>query len=135
MNLYLFDQSNKLNDHLERFKKLPVIPYEKGTLVEKTTSIEIRSNLSLSALNMGFLFDYDIFPRQAMSHLTQWNSEHRNIRVGDTIVRHVFVTPKNKRGVSYTHLTLPAADRPKLSVLCVFSRVALCCVRVIEFDS
>ena len=93
MKLYFRDQSRNLAKHLEQLKQLPLIPYEKKDLTEKSTSIEIASQRSLGDLDTSFLFRYDIFPMNAMSHLTQWHHEGRDIRLGDTIVQHVYIPP------------------------------------------
>ncbi|RAW01483.1 hypothetical protein DQQ10_10795 [Pseudochryseolinea flava] len=67
--------------------------FDKTTLQEKVTIINIRTALRLEDSNVDFLFDYNIFPSHIMTFLTQWSSEKRSMKVGDTILQQVFFPP------------------------------------------
>ncbi len=70
--------------------------YDKTTLREKTTVMHIDTRCSLVQLKTKFLFDYEIFPNNVMSHLTEWKYEHREMRIGDTIVQQVYLPPTRR---------------------------------------
>ena len=67
--------------------------YDKTRLTEKTTTIGLDTNKTIDQIDLQFLFDYKIFPGNIMGYLTQWNIENREMRVGDTIVQHVYLPP------------------------------------------
>lgn len=93
MRIYLTDQSEILGRHLEFLKALPLTRYDTTGLTEKTTTIAIDTPLLLTQINTDFLFAYNIFPTNAMTHLTEWAHERRTMRVGDTIVQQVYLPP------------------------------------------
>lgn len=93
MKIYLTDQSNKFPQHLQALKKAPVMRYDTAELKEKVTFVTIDTNRQLSDLDTGFLFDYDIFPSNIMTYLTEWKHENRSMQVGDTIVQQAFIPP------------------------------------------
>jgi hypothetical protein len=69
------------------------MPYDKGKLIEKISTIQINTNKNLQELNTRFLFNYEIFPTYIMKYLTQWTFEKRNMRIGDTIIQETFLPP------------------------------------------
>jgi uncharacterized protein (UPF0548 family) len=93
MRIYLTDQTNRLNEHLEVLRQIPLMPYEKNKLVEKNSSIPVNTDKEFSELDTEPLFDYRIFPLDIMTALTEWESKKRKIQVGDTIVQQVFIPP------------------------------------------
>lgn len=84
------DQTKYLPLYFESFKKKSVQEFEKDSLVEKITT---KSFKVTSRIDFSFFWNYDIFPKNIMSHLTQWNHENRNIKVGDIIIQQVFLPP------------------------------------------
>ena len=92
MKIFLMDQGRKFDMHLRELMRRPVMPYER-LLKEKISTIEIQSNKELRDVNVDFLFDYKIFPPNIMSHKTQWSSENREMRIGDTILQQVYLPP------------------------------------------
>jgi len=93
MKVYLTDQSKYFPQHLEFFKRQPVMLYSKSKMKEKTTVISIAGTTGAQNLNTQFFFDYKIFPGNIMSYWTQWNAEGRQMQIGDTIVQQVFIPP------------------------------------------
>lgn len=93
MEIFLKDQKSELNKHLDFLKFKRVMNYDKTSLKEKVTTIEINTNKKLNELNLDFLFDYNIFPDKIMSFKTQWASENRKMNIGDTIVQQVYLPP------------------------------------------
>ena len=93
MKLYITLQDCNLETHLKNLIKSPVMYYNKKSLPEKITTIKINSKKSLKELDLGFLYEYKIFPQHIMTYKTQWSVEKRNIQIGDTIVQQVFLPP------------------------------------------
>jgi hypothetical protein len=93
MKVYLTDQSKNFLQHLEFLKGQPVMHYNRLKLTEKTTVIPINTTKELKELNTDFFFDYEIFPKNIMTYLTQWAFEKRQMQVGDTIVQQAFIPP------------------------------------------
>lgn len=93
MKLYLFDQQNKLQKHLDLFKSNGVMVYDKSKLIDKTTSIVVNTTKTIDQLNIDFLFDYNIFPESIMSFKSQWDVESRKMKVGDTIAQQIYIPP------------------------------------------
>lgn len=93
MKIYLTDQAKSFPKHLEFLKRQDVIEYDISKLSEKTTSISINTNKDLAALNVDFFFNYNIFPDNIMTFLTQWEFEKRKMKIGDTIVQQAFIPP------------------------------------------
>ena len=67
--------------------------FDKTKLIEKTTTIEIKTERTLEQLNLDFFFDYKIFPSNIMTFMTQWGQEKRKMKIGDTILQQVFIPP------------------------------------------
>jgi hypothetical protein len=67
--------------------------YDRSTLTEKISSVSINTNKELSQLKIDFFFNYEIFPGNIMSSLTQWIYENRTMREGDTILQQAFIPP------------------------------------------
>ena len=93
MKVHLTDQSKYFPQHLEFFKRQPVMLYSKPKMREKTTVISIAGTTEVQNLNTQFFFDYKVFPGNIMSYWTQWNAEGRQMQIGDTIVQQVFIPP------------------------------------------
>lgn len=93
MKIYLTDQAKSFPKHLEFLKRQDVIEYDISKLSEKSTSISINANKDLAALNVDFFFNYNIFPDNIMTSLTQWEFEKRKMKIGDTIVQQAFIPP------------------------------------------
>src|SRR5260221_4970646 len=93
MRVYLTDQSKNFPQQLELLKQQPVMHYDKAKLTEKTTTIRIDTSKELQGLNTGFCFNYNIFPGNIMTYLTQWSFEQRQMQKGDTIVQQAFIPP------------------------------------------
>jgi len=93
MNIFLTDQKNEFNKHLDFLKFKRVMNYDKTSLKEKITTIEINTDKKLNELHLDFLFDYKIFPNNIMSFKTQWANENRKMNIGDTIVQQVYIPP------------------------------------------
>jgi uncharacterized protein (UPF0548 family) len=62
-------------------------------LPERTSSIELGVVGPISKWRTDFLFDYDVFPSSIMRFETEWETEGRNIRVGDVILQRAVVPP------------------------------------------
>lgn len=93
MKIYLLDQNDKLEKHLELLKTKQIMPFEKTKLSHKLASIQVHTKKNLDELNLDFLFAYHIFPAHIMSHQCQWQSEKRNMKIGDTIAQQVYIPP------------------------------------------
>ncbi len=99
MKLFLTNQKASLQKHLTSLKLQPVMKYDPTQLREKVSIIRTEKGwLSFAEapfhdLNLGFLFNYNIFPPNIMTHLTEWNAENRKMQPGDTIVQQVFLPP------------------------------------------
>jgi hypothetical protein len=93
MKIYLTDQYNKLDKHLELQKSKKVKIYDKSSLPEKISTIEMNTAKRLDQLNLDFLFNYEVFPGNILTFKTQWQVENRKMKIGDTIVQQVFIPP------------------------------------------
>jgi hypothetical protein len=93
MNVYLTDQTDRLDQHLKALMGKPVMPFNKTKLREKVTTIQLDTCRPLGQIDLRFLFDYRVFPAHIMTFLTQWGHEGRAMRVGDTIVQQAFLPP------------------------------------------
>jgi len=71
MRIYLSDQSYKFKQHLDFLKDKKILDYDKSRLTEKLTTIDIKTNKNFDQLNLGFLFDYKIFPDNIMTFKNQ----------------------------------------------------------------
>jgi hypothetical protein len=58
MKVYLTDQINNFKKHLHFLKTSEIMPYDKKSLKEKITTVELQTNRKLDQLNLDFLFDY-----------------------------------------------------------------------------
>jgi uncharacterized protein (UPF0548 family) len=67
--------------------------FQRQTLIEKITMIELETKRQLKDLPLDFFFNYRIFPPHIMRFNTQWELEERKIRIGDTILQQVFLPP------------------------------------------
>ena len=93
MHIYLSDQDKYFKKHLEDLKLQEIIKYEKFQLKEKVTFININTDKNIKQLDTNFFWDYNIFPNNIMSFLTQWTNEKREMQIGDTIVQQAFIPP------------------------------------------
>jgi Domain of unknown function (DUF1990) len=93
MKIYLSDQTKYFKTHLENLKLQDIIKYDKSQLKEKTTFISINTNKSIKQLDTNFFWDYNIFPNNIMSFLTEWTDQKRQMQIGDTIVQQAFIPP------------------------------------------
>jgi hypothetical protein len=93
MRIYLTDQTNHFDTLLKALMNTPVMSFKKSALVEKSSVIHISDNKHLDQLDLHFFFDYQIFPHNIITSRTQWNTEGREMQVGDTILQQAFVPP------------------------------------------
>lgn len=93
MKIAFVNQKKKFKKYLDELKHSPVMHYEKNTLLEKTSSIEISTHLNLNQLDIQFFFDYSIFPENILTGYPQWKDEHRSMQPGDTILQQVYLPP------------------------------------------
>lgn len=93
MNVYPTNQIHQFEKHLEALKNKQVMQYNKHRLVEKTTSISIKTNKSFEELDFDFFFNYQIFPSNILIAKRQWETENRTMKVEDTIVQQAFLPP------------------------------------------
>ncbi|MFK7970984.1 MAG: DUF1990 family protein [Bacteroidia bacterium] len=82
-----------MNKHLYLFKGKSIMAYEKTDLTEKSTSIDIHTAKNIDELDLGFLFDYRIFPDNILTFKSQWKDEGRAMKAGDTIAQQVYIPP------------------------------------------
>jgi len=92
LQVYFFNQERHFSQHLRVLKEFPVMSYDKAKLKRAETAIDL-PGLSMEQINPDFLFRYEVFPDNIMSHLTQWGAEQRTMEVGDTIVQQVYLPP------------------------------------------
>lgn len=93
MKIFLKNQSRNLNYHLEQLKSKGVMKYDRNKLVEKITEIEFKSTKTLNQINLDFLSNYKIFPSNILLSKTQWETENRNMQIGDSIIQQAFFPP------------------------------------------
>lgn len=93
MKVYFTDQQPRLKQQLEELKSVNVMSYDPSLLKEKVTEIKLNTALSLNELNLDFFFDYHIFPSNILRFKTQWRSENRGMKIGDTIVQQAYMPP------------------------------------------
>jgi hypothetical protein len=96
MKIFLTDQKRNFKKHLDEFTTVSVMPYAKKKLAEKTTSVKIETGKEVQELDLDFLFNYKIFPPNILSYFTQWQTEGRQMRVGDTVVQQIYLPPIRK---------------------------------------
>jgi hypothetical protein len=93
MKIYITDQTDNFDLLLNQLKSRPIMTFDKTKLKEKTTVVEIDTKKTLGQIDLGFLFDYKIFPPNIMTSLTQWGQENRTMKIGDTILQQAFIPP------------------------------------------
>lgn len=93
MQIFLKDQRNSLNRHLEYLKIKKVMPYDISQLTEKISEIEINSSAARVEAAGTLLFGYQIFPEKIMIYKTEWEAENRKMQPGDTIVQQIYIPP------------------------------------------
>lgn len=93
MKIYLANQKNYFKQHLDFLKTKGVMVYDKNRLIEKITTIEIKTKKRIEQLNLEFLFDYKIFPNNILTFYAQWTDENRKMMVGDLITQQIFIPP------------------------------------------
>ena len=93
MKIFLTDQADNFDGLLKQLTTKATMTFDKTKLKEKTTTIDIKTEKTLGQLNLDFLFDYKIFPSNAMTFMTQWGQEKRKIKIGDTILQQAFIPP------------------------------------------
>lgn len=93
MRIYLTDQSRNFGKLLKQLQIEPTSELDKTKLKEKTTTTCIKTNKTLKELDLGFFFNYKLFPSNIMTFMTQWDHERRQMRLGDTILQQVFIPP------------------------------------------
>lgn len=98
MKIYLTDQTNNFDGLLKQLTGRPTMTFDKTKLKEKITMINIKTEKTLAQINLDFLFDYQIFPSNIMTFMTQWGQEKRKMKIGDTILQQAFIPPA--KGVS-----------------------------------
>ena len=95
MKLFLRDQSPHLDRFFPVFKPL-AMSYDAHTVLrEKVTSVVVpaRPMADLSACNLKFLFEYQVFPPDILKFATEWNKEGRAMQKGDIIIQQASVPP------------------------------------------
>lgn len=92
MQLYLTDQQNSFDKHLQKFIVQPVMPYTCQKLREQVTTIGLGAQ-SIQDVNTDILFRYKIFPKHIMSCRAQWEAEGRSMQTGDTVLQQVYIPP------------------------------------------
>ncbi len=93
MRIYLRDQEQSLNNHLERLRHTPVMQYDVQRLHVASSTIALSLEASAVKLDSSFIMAYDIFPPSIMTSLTEWSVVGREMQVGDTIVQQVYIPP------------------------------------------
>lgn len=93
MRIFFTDQTPNFGKLLEQLKTTSTTTFDKTKLKEKTTTTCIKTNKTLKELDLGFFFNYKLFPSNIMTFMTQWDHEHRQMRIGDTILQQVFIPP------------------------------------------
>lgn len=89
MKIYLTDRRKNFEVFLNGLRKKRVVAYDKNRLHENVSTIDIQTD----KLDFQVLFDYKIFPDNILSHLTEWELNNREMKVGDTIVQQVYIPP------------------------------------------
>lgn len=96
MQLFLRDQRARLAQFLSIFETRPLSYTDGFRLREQTTRLVVPTQLpmdDLTACNVTFLRDYQIFPKRILVFAAQWQIEQRRMRPGDLIVQQVFLPP------------------------------------------
>jgi len=67
--------------------------FDKSKLTKKVSTIHLTTDKRLQEIDLGFLFDYKIFPSNIMTCRTQWGQEKRKMKIGDTILQQATIPP------------------------------------------
>lgn len=93
MKIYLTDQQPRSPQHLEQLRSVPIMPYQRDQLREKSSSIVLGPGDGVFTRAVELVQAYRIFPPAIMCHLTEWSQDGREMRIGDTIVQQVHIPP------------------------------------------
>lgn len=95
MKIFLRDQQAHLDRFFSVFKPL-ALSYDAHTVLrEKVTSLVVpaRPLTDLTACDLKFLFEYNVFPPDIMKFATEWRKEGRAMQKGDIIIQQASVPP------------------------------------------
>ena len=95
MKLFLLDQQKRLERFFPVFKPL-AMSYDAHTVLrEKVTSLVVTGAkvTDLTKCDLGFLFDYIVFPPDIMKFATEWKQQGRAMQKGDIIIQQASVPP------------------------------------------
>ncbi|RYE39205.1 MAG: DUF1990 family protein [Sphingobacteriales bacterium] len=67
--------------------------YDRTKLIEKTTSITLDTSKTIQELDTDFFFDYQLFPSKILTYKSEWGTENRKMKVGDTVLQQAFIPP------------------------------------------
>lgn len=94
MKIYFQSREKNLKDYFREFERLPFSfkegEYFPGKLIEARIS---SSSKNLKAINLDFLFRYDLFPRNILTFWGEWELEDRAMKEGDVIVQQASIPP------------------------------------------
>jgi hypothetical protein len=96
VKLYFRSQSHRLADFFADFAVLPLSYTDPSVLIEKTTRLRVPLDsppADLAACDLGFLFDYRVFPPGILRFAAQWQPDGRCMRPGDVIVQQAAIPP------------------------------------------
>jgi hypothetical protein len=91
MWILMKDRTTALHDYLNALREAPLSGEGWEQLPRRVSTIALDSREQDARRVAGCLFEYDIFPRQVMTSLSQWSAERRTMQVGDVIVQHVYL--------------------------------------------
>lgn len=91
MNVFLNQQNDNFEKHLNELKEQSVQAYDKSSLSHKVSSRFIR--MPFSSLAFTDFFNYHIFPNSILQAYPQWVHEKRSMSVGDTILQQIQIPP------------------------------------------
>jgi hypothetical protein len=92
----LTDQSAGLAALIPGFRDAPLSYASAEDFPLRVTTREIATSSSAGGLegaDLGFLFDYRVFPPQIMRFAAEWREEDRAMREGDVVVQQVSIPP------------------------------------------
>lgn len=93
MKIFFTDQTknfdNLLKEHVLRSTKI----YSRDQVIEKISTIDLHCDKRLEDLDLGFFFNYKIFPPNILAYKTEWEAESREMKLGDTILQQAFIPP------------------------------------------
>lgn len=96
MILTFDDQTAELPRYLERFRRLPVLPYDEASMTRRTVSCVLPSSFDLRDAKQ--LWNGDVFSPRHVGAFSEWQRGSRAMRVGDTIVQQ-FTLPASARAI------------------------------------